>query len=199
MSPTAYPLTWPKSFPRSAKREKGAFKTSLAGAIKNVQSSLRLFASDSGKRLDQIVISSNYTLGQESPADPAVAVYFAWDGISVCIPVDRYESVAANLQAIHHILEARRVELRHGTLALVRAAFTGFAALPPPPDPDAWRTVLGFNATESLSRAIIDAAYKSLAKKFHPDKAPSFSPDEANARMAKINKAREQAYLEISE
>ena len=31
--------------------------------------------------------------------------------------------------AIHHIIEARRVELRHGTLALVRATFAGFLAL----------------------------------------------------------------------
>ena len=50
----------------------------------------------------------------------------------MCIPVDRYNSVEANLQAIHHIIEARRVELRHGTLALVRASFTGFKALPAP-------------------------------------------------------------------
>src|SRR5512146_2624661 len=125
----AYPLTWPPQFPRAKAREKGAFKTSLAGALGNVQDSLRRFAADSGKKLDQLVISSNVTLGVQRPDDPGVAVWFVWDGMQVCIAVDRYATVEGNLQAIHHIIEARRVELRHGTLALVRATFTGFLSL----------------------------------------------------------------------
>jgi hypothetical protein len=61
------------------------------------------------------------SLGASRPSDPGVAVWFTWDGLGVCIAVDRYQTVEANLQAIHHIIEARRTELRHGTLALVRA------------------------------------------------------------------------------
>lgn len=132
MKATAYPLTWPPHFPRAKNREDGRFKTALPNAIKNVQASLRNFAADSGKSLKNLTVSSNVTLGADSPADPGVAVWFEWDGLQVCIPVDRYRSVASNLQAIHHILEARRVELRHGTLALVRATFQGFLALPAP-------------------------------------------------------------------
>lgn len=136
---TAYPLAWPAGFPRTKVRDNGRFKTSLEAAIKNVESSIRLFGSDSGKAITGLVVSSNFTLGTRSPADPGVAVYFTWDGMEVCIPVDRYGSLAANLQAIHHIVEARRVELRHGTLALVRASFQGFAALPAPTSP--WATL----------------------------------------------------------
>ena len=90
MTITAYPLTWPQAFPRSKMREKGAFKTTLAGALKNVQDSLRRFAADSRKKLENLVMSSNVTLGESRPADPGVAVWFVWDGLSVCIAVDRY-------------------------------------------------------------------------------------------------------------
>lgn len=103
MTISAYPLAWPPHFPRSKYRDDGRFKTALPNAIKNVQGSLRNFASDSGKSLQNLVISSNVTLGVDSPADPGVAVWFVWDTLQVCIPVDRYRSVASNLQAIHRL------------------------------------------------------------------------------------------------
>jgi hypothetical protein len=165
---TAFPLTWPQQFPRTKHRSGGSFKTALSAAIKNVQDSLRLFGVDSGKKTESVVISSNVTLGVNRPADPGVAVWFTWDGLQVCIPVDRYDSVQANLQAIHHILEARRVELRHGTLALVRATFTGFKALPSPAA-DQWRNVLGVEPGESDLKKI-EEAYKRLRSAAHPDR-----------------------------
>ena len=63
----AYPLTWPETFPRSKSRIAGAFKTSLAGALKNVEDSLRRFAADSGKKIEQLVIRLNVSLGQQRP------------------------------------------------------------------------------------------------------------------------------------
>lgn len=184
---SAYPLAWPAGFPRSARRETGRFKTTLAGALRNVQDSLRLFGQDSGKPVSGVVMSSNVTLGAERPADPGVAVYFAWDGMQVCIPVDRYDSVAANLQAIHHILEARRIELRHGTLALVRATFAGFKALPAPKN---WRDVLG--PIKQPSRAAVDDRYRELAMARHPDRGGS------DAAMAELNQARADAHRELA-
>jgi hypothetical protein len=187
---TAFPLTWPQHFPRAKYRERGAFKTALPAAIKNVHTSLRMFASDSGKKLDQLVISSNVSLGHDAPSDPGVAVWFVWDGLQVCIPVDRYQTVASNLQAIHHILEARRVELRHGTLALVRATFQGFLALPSPMAARDWSEVLGVPRT--ASRDDIRAAYRRLASVRHPDKGGS------DAAMAELNAAQEKALQERS-
>jgi DnaJ domain len=181
---TAYPLTWPETMPRSKMRERGAFKTSLAGALKNVQTSLKLFAKDSGKACSGVVISSNVSLGAERPADPGVAVWFGWDGLQVCIPVDRYQTVEANLQAIHHVIEARRVELRHGTLALVRASFQGFKALPPPSGGH-WSDVLG--VTKMATEADIETAYRKAAKGAHPDTGGSTDA------MARLNSARQSA------
>lgn len=189
MTATAYPLTWPQQFPRAKFREDGRFKTALPNAIKNVQTSLRGFASDSGKSLKNLVISSNVTLGADAPADPGVAVWFEWDGLQVCIPVDRYRSVASNLQAIHHIIEARRVELRHGTLALVRATFTGFLSLPAPAG-KSWREVLDLQGPVGF--ADVDRAYRQLASKRHPDKAGG-----SNEAFMELNAARESALKEI--
>lgn len=192
MAATAYPLTWPSQFPRAKWREDGRFKTALPNAIKNVNTSLRGFASDSGKTLKNLVISSNVTLGADSPADPGVAVWFEWDGLQVCIPVDRYKSVASNLQAIHHILEARRVELRHGTLALVRATFTGFLALPAPPGKRTWREVLDYGPQAVVTRSMVDERYRRLASARHPDK-----PGGSHDAFVELNAARDEALQEV--
>ena len=184
MTATAYPLHWPPGFPRAKAREKGTFRSSLSAALMNVQGSLRMFAGDSGKKIEHVVLSSNVTLGCQRPADPGVAVWFVWDGLGVCIPVDRYQLVESNLQAIHHIIEARRVELRHGTLALVRATFTGFLALPAPAALQ-WWDVLGL--PQSAQGEAVRDAYRRLAWEHHPDRGGD------PIRMAQINEAHARA------
>lgn len=180
----AYPLQWPDHIERSTKREAGQFRTTLPGALDNVEGSLKAFARDSGKAISGIVLSSNVTLGVAKSADPGVAVWFTWDGVQICIPVDRYLTPAANLQAIHHVLEARRVEMRHGTLALVRAAMQGFRALPAPGSTP-WWVVLG--VPEAANAVAIEAAYRALARERHPDR-----PGGSHDMMADLNRAREQ-------
>lgn len=186
---TAYPLSWPPGFPRKSVRETGQFKTSLAGALKNVQDSLRLFGRDSGKAVKNVVLSSNVALGVQRPTDPGVAVWFTWDDIEICIPVDRYSTPEANLQAIHHVLEARRTELRHGTLALVRASFQGLRALPAPSGRH-WADVLG--VTRDAPVETIQAQYRELARRCHPDHGGS------EAAMSELNRARDEALKERS-
>lgn len=188
---TAYPLSWPDTIPRHKVRETGAFRTTLASALTNVKGSIQLFGKDSGKPISSLVISSNVTLGATKPDDPGVAIWFVWDGMQVCIPIDRYRTVEANLQAIHHIVEARRVELRHGTLALVRASLKGFLALPSPGGSQrAWHEVLGVRP--SATAAEIDEAYKRLARERHPDAGAGGS----NPLMAELNAARDAARKE---
>ena len=184
----------PETVPRwKGARQPGQFKTTLHGAMTNVSDSLRRFATDSGKSVSGLVISSNVTLGAKNPSDPGVAIWFTWDGLSVCIPVDRYSKVEANLQAIHHIIEARRTELRHGTLALVRATFTGFAALPAPEGKRTWRQILGIEHNGPVDRAAVDALYRNRAAERHPDK-----PGGSTEAMAELNEARAQALREIA-
>lgn len=188
----AFPLHWPDNIPRTKQRVTSKFKTGLSTALKNVRSSISLFAADSGRKVENTTISSNVTLGVDKPEDPGVAVWFTWDGMSVCIAVDRYQKVEDNLQAIHHIIEGRRTELRHGGLHIVRATFTGFMALPSPGGRTrTWRDVLGFPPSSKPAHAEVDARYRALAKKHHPDAGGS-----AEA-MAELNTARDEALREI--
>lgn len=187
-----FPLTWPDHIPRSKTREKGKFKATLASALKNAEDSIRLFARDTGIPVKEIIISSNVTLGIANPEDPGVAIWFHWDGDMRSIPVDRYTTVAANLQAIHHVVEARRVELRHGTLALVRATMRGFAALPAPGTRKTWREVFGVNSTSDFSEREITEIYRDLARTRHPN-----SPTGSEEKMKELNVARDQAIKEI--
>jgi hypothetical protein len=167
---TPYPLCWPSNFPRSTRREKGLFKTQLSDALRNVRNSVIAFGRDSGKATTEPVISSNVSLGVTSPTDPGVAVWFTWDGLRLCIAVDRYLTVAANLQAIHLILESRRTEMRHGGLHIIRAAFAGFQALPAPAA-KSWREILGLTDKATLDDA--EQAYRERAKTAHPDQGGS--------------------------
>lgn len=180
-----YPLTWPDTIPRrNGARETGQFKTALSGAMKNVQDSLRRFGNLSGKPVQDVVISSNVTLGVNRPADPGVAVWFTWEGQQVCIPVDRYSSVEANVQAIHHVLEARCTELRHGTLALVRATMKGFVALPAPQD---WRKVLRLPPDQRINLDMLNEAFRAASREANGDEA----------KQRDINLARDAAKREL--
>lgn len=189
MTVTSYPLSWPAGFPRAKYRENARFKTDFDRALHNVRKSLELFGKDSGKPVVNPILSSNMNpLSNKTPDDPGVAVWFTWDGLQVCIPVDRYRTPSLNLQAIHHIIEARRVELRHGTLALVRATFQGFTALPAPKN---WRDVFGFLHAANPTREEIDKRYRERAKTAHPDAGGS------ETAMAELNHARDIAFKEI--
>ncbi len=192
----SYPLSWPPMMPRTKNKQTSRFKATLSAALKNVRSSLGSFSADSGKQISGLVISSNVTLGNERPADTGVAVWFVWDGLSVCIAVDRYPKVEDNLQAIHHVIEARRTELRHGGLNIVRATFTGFSAIPAPASKRPWREVLDLAGevspiTEDAIDAV-DARYRRLASLRHPDK-----PGGSHDAMAELNRARAEAIAEI--
>lgn len=195
MAPTAFPLTWPATMPRTKTPVKSQFRTSLNGALSNVRDSLISFSRDSGKKIEGLVISSNVTLGENKPADPGVAVWFTWDGLSVCIAVDRYPKVEDNLQAIHHVIEARRTELRHGGLHIVRATFTGFTALPSPTSMRSWRQVFDIDHAhrrEPVTREIIENLFRQLSKKAHPDVEGG-----CHEAMAELNQARADALKEI--
>lgn len=165
-----YPLVWPDGLPRTERRVSSQFRSTLASALSNVRKSLEMFGSDSGKPVTEIVLSSNVGgLTWEPPKDPGVAAWFVWDGGQRCIAVDRYPKPEDNLQAIHHILEARRTEMRHGGLHIVRQTFKGFVALPAPPGRRPWREVLGL-PPGPVTRPQIDAAYRERAQTAHPDR-----------------------------
>jgi hypothetical protein len=114
-----------------------------------------------------------------------------WDGRERCIAVDRYPRIEHNLQAIHHVLEARVTEARHGGLRIVQQTFTGFLALPAP-DQFGGRTCWQvLDIPPKSPRKRIESAHRDLAKRMHPDAGGS------SERMAELNAARDTALGEI--
>lgn len=181
MTQAAYPLSWPDGMPRTERRATSQFRTSLVGALKNVRGSLEAFGRETGKPVTEIIMSSNVSIGVEKPADPGVATWFAWDGGQRCIAVDRYPKPEDNLQAIHHILEARRTEMRHGGLHIVRQTFKGFTALPAPAGAKPWTEILGLPASASAEQ--ISIAYRAKAKTAGADER----------KLLALNLARDEA------
>jgi hypothetical protein len=124
--------------------------------------------------------------GQGEPADAGAAVYFTLKGKPRCLACDRWNRVADNIAAIAaHVYAIRAVD-RYGVGTLDQA-FAGYAQLPPAPgqDGDPWWTVL--NVSPNASRDDVEAAYRDLAKKNHPDVGGSAE------LMARINRARDAA------
>lgn len=191
MTIPAYPLQWPDGLPRTERKASSQFRTSLSAALNNVRKSLEAFGRDSGKAVSDISLSSNVTLGNDRPPDTGVAAWFMWDGQQRCIAVDRYPKAEDNLQAIHHVLEARRTEMRHGGLHVVRQTFKGFTALPAPPGKKSWREVLKITGAH-VTQAEVDAAYRALAAKAHPDAGGN------HEKMAELNAARREAKEALS-
>lgn len=191
MSFPPYPLVWPDGVPRTERKVSSQFRTSLSAAINNVKKSLAAFGNDTGRAVNEVSVTSNVGgIAFEAPTDTGVAIWFEWEGAQRCIAVDRYPKVEDNLQAIHQILEARRTEMRHGGLHIVRQTFKGFLSLPAPAGAKPWRDVLGLNGT--VTAADIDRAYREKSKTEHPDMGGS-----AEA-MAALNRARKEAKEAIS-
>lgn len=184
----AYPLYWPEGRPRTPphRRQRSRFVTGFGASVKAVVGELRRL----GARLP--VVSTNVALRRDGLPlasakrvdDPGVAVYFTYKGKQVCFACDRWDKVEDNIWAVAKTIEAMRGIARWGTGDMLDAAFTGFAALPPPGEPN-WRELLGNPST--LDEA--EASYRLRAKTAHPDLGGS--ADQMTELNAAISKARE--------
>lgn len=188
-APTAFPLAWPVGWPRTAARQSGPYRTELSTALNNLRSQLRLLCGETAART--LVLSSNYTLGSDNPADPGVVAYFTWEREAMAIPCDRWQKIAHNCQAIALTIEAMRAMERHGAKHMIKAMFRGFAALPAPNRVD-WRGTLGFAPDQQPSLDQIQYRRRTLAAQHHPDLGGN------DAVMAEINAAADAAMAEIA-
>jgi hypothetical protein len=165
-------LCWPDGWPRTEYPRMASFNTPLWKAVDEIDYEVsRLHG-------DDLVVSSDGLRGKKGELlstqpdwiDQGVAVYFTVGDQRRVIPCDRWNRLRDNLQAVAKTLNALRGVDRWGTKQIVDAAFAGFKALPAPepvePDPDWWE-VLG--VSQRADPVVIEAAYKALAKRTHPD------------------------------
>lgn len=113
--------------------------------------------------------------GRREPDDPGVVVRWKRGGKSYAIACDTYSDRAQNLRAVAKTIEATRGIERWGAVT-GEQAFAGYESLPPRGGferevlLDPW-VVLGVQ--ENAPRAVVEAAFRALAMKAHPDKGGS--------------------------
>lgn len=199
MTATAYPLQWPAGRERRPyhKRERSNFDTAMSKARDEMFNEVRLLGGRS------MVLSTNVPLRQDGKPyasypridDPAVAVYFSYKDRQMCFACDRWDKVEDNIQAVRKTIEALRGIARWGTGDMLQAAFTGFAALPPPIVAGIkrpWRDVLEFfDSPRAITVDDVQARWRRLAGQHHPDRGGD------NEKMAELNQARDDALKEL--
>lgn len=205
----AYPLTWPEGWPKPSTRARAKFtartrepgKTWMVKRRRTIEEAREeLFRQLGLLAATSIVLSSNLRLrgdgmpisGQAAPADPSCAVYFLRKGTPYVMPCGKWDRPEDNIWAIAQHIDALRGQERWGVGSLERA-FGGYKALPGLGETtgEAWWNVLGvtINATEEQ----IVAAYRTMAKKYHPDAGTTPSVEMFTA----INDAYEMALRQV--
>lgn len=194
--PANYPLQWPEGWRRTPSRRHSPFKINADVALKLLYDELRRF----GAR--QPVVSSNLPVrgdgriysGQPSLLpDPGVAVFYSTDKFKEqTLACDRWVSVHHNMYAIARTIESWRRIDRDGASQILERSFQAFGALPAAPDAKPklpWWEVLGLpsEALKFVTAAMVEAQYRELAAKAHPDRGGS------DAAMAELNAARAEA------
>lgn len=159
----AYPLQWPSGWERTSYRKPSRFNTTFAVARDELIREIgRLGLPYANRR---------------QPTDVGVAVYFSYKGQSQCFPCDRWDRIEDNMHAICLTVAALRGIERWGSGRMMQAAFTGFKSLPSAE----WSKVLSCPPNSTNDQ--VQARYRELARKFHPDVGGS------HHQMAEINRA----------
>jgi len=183
-----FPLLWPpveprtKSYDRKAKR----WASNWQGAVTD----LRTECEAAG--IHDWALSSNREPGNRTVADPGAVLWFmqridgSWS--MSYYAADAFRDLPENVKAIAMTIQRLRQIGDYGCYTAAKAMRgAAYTALPAPARPSRnWWEVL--EVAPTTPRAVVDAAFKALAKQRHPD-APGGS-DEA---MQELNAAYEAA------
>ncbi len=196
-----YPLQWPAGYPVTKWPKPSRFgAVSFAKARDAIFNELRLMLSYHEK--STIVLSTNIPLRLDGlpyanfrqPENMGVAVYFLYGKEQVVLCCDQWNKIEHNLWAVAKTIESLRGIERWGVSDFIKRSFTGFNTLPPSSAPPTkkreWWVVLGYQQVPGM--AIwdwegVNAQYKSLAKKLHPDAGGS------TIAFQELNEAYQQA------
>ncbi len=210
-----YPLTWPAGWKRTepGRRIRGKFGRAtkfgtegsgyVAGRPLTMNEAITRLLGElhrMGIQYGNAIISTNVPVrldglprgDQREPQDPGAAVYWERGKSQKVMAIDLYTKVADNIAALAATIEAMRAIERHGGTIVLERAFTGFDALPAPGQTAVrgWREVLGVGSLPA-TMSDVEATYKALRSKHHPDKGGSAETFHA------VQMAYEQARAEI--
>jgi hypothetical protein len=174
----AFPLCWPVGYKRTLNSQKkhAPFKTSFANARDGVIRELKLMGATG------IIISSNVPLKRDGlpyavpfgnsksiTDDTGIAVYFTFNNEQKVLCCDAFICLDDNMQAINKTVEALRGIDRWGCSDILNQTFTGFKALSDTTmrESEVWQ-ILGLHI-KPAGIETLHAAYRSMAKKLHPD------------------------------
>ncbi|HEY9655820.1 MAG TPA: J domain-containing protein [Crinalium sp.] len=191
-----YPLLWAMGRPRAEQRQPLRSKVPLARATDDLLYELQLLGATA------IIISCNveplkqflgYPEPYALPQDPGVAVYFTLNGVSYIFACDAIDAVQGNMRAIGQLLREKRLLSEQYPCASIEREFAGYKTAMVPveasPRRKPWWKVLYVSPDAPL--AVIEAAYKGLAKIVHSD----LVQDGSDAAMTELNRAVEEARL----
>lgn len=204
---TAYPLSWPAGWKRTAShaRKPGPFRNdkrigkelTVADAVDRVLLELgRMGIHDWMAPIISTnvepTLSGRPRSNQGQPQDPGVAVYWRKNSkeIHKVMAVDRYTRVEQNLAAIAATLDAMRAIERHGGAVILERAFSGFVSLPAP---NTWRSVMGYDELTTPTLVMVKDVYRQKALLFHPDMQGG-----SEHRMKELNWAMAEAERELA-
>jgi hypothetical protein len=178
------PLQWPDGWPRSKSRSPARFDMSLDRAERDLRWQIEQLGGTY-----PLITHDRFARNGMDPTDPGVAVYFSVEGQQRVFAADRWDRIRDNIRAIAKTIEALRGIERWGASEMMERAFAAFVALPAP----SWRDELGYEPGARPKPAEVEARYRELAKRWHPDAAGG------NAEKFKaITAARDAARKELS-
>lgn len=199
MTEQAYPLQWPGGWKRTnpAHRESARFRTRQRSQLTTAEAIERLELELSRLGATLPVLSSNITLtlrgtprSGETPQDPGIALYFTLKSKRLVLACDKWTAAADNIAAIAAHIDTLRGQQRWG-VGTAEQAFAGYVALPSP-DQINWRSILGIPTDTEVNLLMVEARYRELAFKHHPERGGS------EEQMIQINRARDEARRELS-
>lgn len=187
MDQAPYPLEWPLGHARTPGYSRKAWprkEWTIAQARRRLEEELRrmgatgwVISSDMATNLDGTLRSN-----ARPPADPGVALYVKrkirepQTGLRTvrlfAMSCDRYDTIAGNLRALTHTIDAMRSIERHGSSRLMEQAMSGFKMLTAAPDVQPpWHEVLGCDEDEDLHE--VESVYRQLILENNPDNGGS--------------------------
>lgn len=198
----ACPLQWPDGQPRTLRyrQQRARFKTTWAQARNTLVNEIRLLGgsaititTDIPTKVDGGIYANWHN---RQPLDTGVSVIFLYDKVSTVLACDQWDKIEHNIRALGKTVEALRGIERWGASALLKRAMSSFQSLPPPPDPNDWRRVLGFVPGSRPDLKTVKEQYHNLSRLHHPD-ATGYRGSGSNDMIMTINAAYEAAKREL--